>query len=684
MADRSRASSPAGAEAGGSGVQPGAGWSPSELATLAAVAESFVRGGAVRRASLASRAVDRAADPAQVNQLRLVLRLIQSRGVNLLLAGRPVPFRDLSPASRERYLLRWGQSRIGRRRSAFQAFRKLLTFLAYADPGEDSPNPHWKAIGYRPERPPMTPTPTTVRPASLPAARGASDAPLQLEANVVIVGSGAGGGVVAADLAAAGRSVVVLDSGPFVDEGTMPATELDGFDRLYLNHGLTSTWDGSITMLAGTGIGGGTLINWMTCVRAPDDVRAEWAAGHGIDGADGSSFDADFAAIEVELTVRPAASIPPKDAVILRGAEALGWQAGPVDRNSPGCDDCGSCGFGCPRGAKQSGIRAHLARAHAAGARVIPNARVDRILMAGGRATGVEVTLSGDGGARRLIVNARQVVVAAGALGTPGVLARSGIAHPALGRHLRVHPVPVIAGRFREPIDMWRGTTQAARSDQFVRSERGRNGYVIESAPAHPGLVALAMPWEGTDGHAAIMERAANLTPLLAITRDGGAGRVTETPAGRARIDYALDDVGVATLRHALVAMAGLARAAGAIEILALGTPPATFGRGGFPPGGEGRAFAAFEDRLRRFDFGPNRGSIYSAHQMGTARMGADADEHPCDPAGRVRQGNGHAGVIDGLYVADSSLFPTALGVNPMITIMALARRVARTVLAEG
>ena len=680
--DRSRAgSTAAGLTAPGSEAAPA--WSASELATLAAVAETFVRGGAVRRATLAASALDAAADPAQVAQLRLVLRLVQSRVVNLLFARRPVPFRDLSPRARERYLLGWGHSRIGRRRSAFQAFRKLLTFLAYADPGEDSPNPRWKAIGYRPERPPVTAHPTTIRPAALPGA-AASDAPLQLEANVVIVGSGAGGCIVAHDLAAAGRSVVVLDAGPFVDEASMPATELDGFDRLYLNHGLTSTWDGSITMLAGTGIGGGTLINWMTCVRTPDDVRAEWEAGHCIDGADGSSFDADLAAIEAELTVRRAASMPPKDAAILRGAESLGWQAGAIARNSPGCDDCGSCGFGCPRGTKQSGIRVHLARAHAAGARVVPDARVDRVLLAGGRATGVEVTLAGDGGPRRLIVNARQVVVAAGALGTPGVLLRSGIAHPAVGRHLRVHPVPVVAGRFRDPIEMWRGTTQGARSDQFARPEHGRNGYVIESAPAHPGLVALAMPWEGTDAHAAIMDRAAHLTPFLAITRDGGEGQVTETRSGRARIDYALDDVGVATLRHALVAMAGLARAAGATEILALGTPPATFGRGGFAPGGESRAFAAFEERLRRFDFGPNRGSIYSAHQMGTARMGADPREHACDPAGRVRQGSDRDGVVDGLYVADSSLFPTGLGVNPMITVMALARRVARTVLAEG
>jgi choline dehydrogenase-like flavoprotein len=223
--------------------------------------------------------------------------------------------------------------------------------------------------------------------------------------------------------------------------------------------------------------------------------------------------------------------------------------------------------------------------------------------------------------------------------------------------------------------------------DEFSRSETSRLGYVIETAPAHPGLIALAMPWEGTESHARIMEQSANLSPLVAVTRDGGEGRVRATASGGVRIDYRLDRAGVATLRHAIVSMARLARAAGASEIIATGTPPAIFGREGFPSGGEGRAFTAFEERLGRFDFGPNRGALYSAHQMGTARMGADPRLHVCDPAGRVRSASGgRAGdqIVGGLYVADGSLFPTAIGVNPMITIMTLARQVARTVLAEA
>ncbi len=678
---------------------PPTGWSNADLATLAELAETFVRGGSVRRSTLAAEALARAADPAQVRQLRLVLRLLESRLANLLLTGRAVAFRDRSPADRERVLLGWAHSRLALRRSAFQAFRKLLTFLAYADPGPPgSPNPLHAAIGYVPDRPPVTTDLAAIRPLPIHDAGSATDAPLELEADVVIVGSGAGGGVIAAELSAAGRSVVVIEAGPFLDEAHLPADELDAFSRLYLNHGLLTTWDGAVTMLAGSAVGGGTLVNWMTSIAAPDDVRADWAREHGLDGVDGPGFDADVATIERELGVAPASVIPPKDGLILRGAAALGWESAPTRRNARDCGDCGSCPFGCPRGTKQSGIRVHLARAAAGGARIVDRARVTRVRIEHGRAVGVEADVlivdpatgepaSGPDGdplrpmTRRLVVRAAQVVIAGGALRSPAVLLASGLDHPAIGRHLRLHPVPVVAGLFDDPVDMWRGTMQAARSLEFARSGPGRNGYAIESAPGHPGLIALALPWEGTDAHADLLGRIRHVGPLIAVTRDGGAGRVSLTGSGRARIDYALDAGGIATLRHALVSMAGMVRAAGARQIIAVGTPPRWHGRGGFVAGREERAFTVFEDALRTFDFGANRGSVFSAHQMGSVRMGASVADHPCDPDGRVRTRAG--AVVPGLYVGDGSLFPTGIGVNPMITIMALARRVARTVVAE-
>jgi choline dehydrogenase-like flavoprotein len=654
-------------------------WTDRELGILAALAETFVRGDGMARARLAADALSQAADPAQVAQLRQALWLMDTGAVNLVLAGRGQGIAAMSIEARERYLLSWGASRLPLRRAAFQSLRKLMSFLAYADPGTATePNPLLGEIDYRPDRPPVTTDLAKIRPLRFEAERGTRDEPIILEADAVVVGSGAGGGVVAAELAEAGRSVVVVEAGPFVDESTMPNDELDAFARLYLNLGLLTTWDGSVTMLAGTGVGGGTLVNWMTSIAAPTDVRAEWSKDHGLEGVeDGTEWTADVAAIEADLGVAEATHIPPKDAIILRGARALGWEAAPTRRNAAQCGDCGSCPFGCRRGTKQSGIRAHLARAASAGARIVPDAAVQRVILEDGRAAGVEALLA-DG--RRVVVRARTVVLAAGALRTPAILQRTGVRHGAIGRYLRLHPVTVVAGWFDEPVEMWRGTMQAARSLEFSGGDAGRRGYAIESAPGHPGLMALALPWEGREAHAKVMASAGHIAPFIAVTRDGGEGRATLTRAGRVRLDYRLDASGIATLRHALVQMARIARAAGASKIIAVGTPPRWHQADG---GDEAARFARFEEALGSFDFGANRGAVFSAHQMGSVRMGSDVRSHPCDPWGRVRAGGRGDYVIRGLYVGDGSVFPTGIGVNPMITIMALARRVSRVILAE-
>ena len=671
-------------------------FSEGELATLRALSSTFVPAADhARAASIAADALLRAVDPSQLVQLRLVLRVLEQPLANLATGGGFKAFRDMDAPARERLLLRWANSPLLLRRSGVNAFRKLLTFLAYADPGAPgAPNHLLQAIGYVRDDPPLPPKLAAIGPLEVDRTTpAAGDVPLQLEADVVVVGSGAGGGVVAAELARAGRRVLVVEAGPFVDEATMPRDELDAFGRLYLNYGLLSTWDGAITMLAGSGVGGGTLVNWMTCLDIPADVRAEWARDHGLDGLDAAEWANDLGTIERELGVAPATAIPLKDELIRRGAEALGWEAGVIRRNATDCGDCGDCPFGCRRGAKQSGIRAHLAEAVENGAQVLDRARIREVITAGhdgaGPVTGVLGTLApADDAApiaatkpRWFMVSAPQVVLAAGALRSPSILQASRIGHPSIGRYLRIHPVPVIGALHDEPVDMWRGTMQAVRSMQFGHDAVEHRRYVIESAPGHLGLLALVLPWEGAASHAELMARARHFSPLLAVTRDGGEGRTTLTRSGRVRIDYRLDAAGAETARHALVAMARLGRAGGARELIAVGTPMPRHRVDG--AGDEARRFAAFEQKLAATDFRPHRGTIASAHQMGTIRLGADAQTHPADPRGRVRRDTQGA-LVPGLYVADTSTFPTGIGVNPMVGVMAMARRVSRTVLAEG
>lgn len=330
---------------------------------------------AERRALLAAETLDATTDPGDLRRLRVALRLIDSRLANWTTGSGFTTFRMADAEARERILLAWAHSRVGLRRTAFQALKRLGLFLAYADPGPDPERPHnpaWARIGYRPPEPAANPPPASVHPLALDRD---GDAVLELEADVAVIGSGAGGGVAAARLAAAGRRVLVLESGPYLPETDMPALEAPAFRDLYLDRGTTSTTDLGITILAGTGLGGGTTINWTTTFAPPDWLRAEWASEHGLDGFDGLETYADLARLTTELDLHPPTMVPPKDRLILDGARALGWEADVTLRNAGPCTDCGGCGFGCQRGTKRSGLRAHLTAAQGHGAEVVVEAR---------------------------------------------------------------------------------------------------------------------------------------------------------------------------------------------------------------------------------------------------------------------------------------------------------------------
>jgi choline dehydrogenase-like flavoprotein len=567
-------------------------------------------------------------------------------------------------------------------RSAASALRKLLCFLAYADadePGDPKLRLRLESIGYNPK-----PNAATREYSKLVAFD--PQQAQRIAVDVLVIGSGAGGGSVARDLAQAGKRVMVIESGALYDERTFPTRERDAYERLYLDSGFTATDDAHIAILAGGTVGGGTTVNWMTSIPVPDRVRDEWEEQHGVTGIASPRFKKDLNEVLREVGAQPSIDMPPKDAALIRGAEARGWSGERIQINRAECDDCGTCPFGCKRGSKQSTLRLHLPQALEAGAHLIPDCKAERLIISDGAVRGAVTTYGTRAGTpRTLEIIAPQVVVSGGALRTPLLLRRSGLTHPAIGQNLRLHPVTLAAGIFPEKIEMWRGTMQAAKSEEFIAPTEDRNGYIIESAPGHPGLLALGIPWTSRDEHQRLMKLAPKIAPFLAIAKDDGGGRISETRNGFAKIEYRTTPRDERTLRAALGSLVRMAESAGAEEVIAAGSPPIAWRRS---DGVE--AFEVLERRLTRFDFSPNRGTVFSAHQMGTARMGGDPVDHACDPFGRVRSSSRpratdpHGGIIKGLYVADGSLFPTAIGVNPMITILALAKRVARTVLADA
>ena len=655
---------------------------PAERRTLAALAEGFVPGGGAARAEAAERAFATVVDPELVSQLRLVLRLIETRTGSLLIGGRAAKFSSLRGEQRDAYLQHWVQHRIPLMRSAASALRKLLCFLAYADadePGDPKLRSRLESIGYNPK-----PNAATREYSNLVAFD--PQQAQRIAVDVLVIGSGAGGGSVARDLAQAGKRVMVIESGALYDERTFPTRERDAYERLYLDSGFTATDDAHIAILAGGTVGGGTTVNWMTSIPVPDRVRDEWEEQHGVTGIASPRFKKDLNEVLREVGAQPSIDIPPKDAALIRGAEARGWSGERIQINRAECDDCGTCPFGCKRGSKQSTLRLHLPQAMEAGAHLIPDCKAERLIISNGAVRGAVTTHGTRAGTpRTLEIIAPQVVVSGGALRTPLLLRRSGLTHPAIGQNLRLHPVTLAAGIFPEKIEMWRGTMQAAKSEEFIAPTEDRNGYIIESAPGHPGLLALGIPWTSRDEHQRLMKLAPKIAPFLAIAKDDGGGRISETRNGFAKIEYRTTPRDERTLRAALGSLVRMAESAGAEEVIAAGSPPIAWRRN---DGVE--AFEVLERRLTRFDFSPNRGTVFSAHQMGTARMGGDPVDHACDPFGRVRSSSRpratdpHGGIIKGLYVADGSLFPTAIGVNPMITILALAKRVARTVLADA
>ena len=541
--------------------------------------------------------------------------------------------------------------------SGFAALKRLSLFLAYAESEPGSENPTWARIGYPgPRHDASATTP------ALPLATAREGE--RVRADVVVIGSGAGGGVVASAFARAGKRVVVLEAGGAYDARSFTQRELMT-SELYLDRGLTSSSDLGVAILAGATVGGGTTVNWCTSLRLPDRIAEEWAAQSGITQL-GAELAPHYAHIERRLDVRPTTNHNANNRAILAGARKLGVHAEETPRSaSTDCGDgCGYCAFGCAYGKKRSTAVTFLPDVAASGGAIYVNAPAFRIETSNGRARGVvarQGVAAGD--VRTFSVEADLVVLAAGALRTPGVLARSGIGSTLLGKRLFLHPVAAAIVEFDHPIEPWKGPMQSVYSDAF-NYHSGNYGAKIEVAPTHPGLAALAVPWESRGKHTGFMERLSKAASMLALTRDRDPGSIDLDD--EAYIRYRVSQFDGENMLAGLVGIADLAFAAGAVRVMTLHATPLEIERSAWTPSHR----AEFGERLRSIGFGPNRQIIFSAHQMGTAAMGADRERSVVDPSGCVWG-------YDNLLVADASVFPASSGVNPMLTIMAMASRIA-------
>jgi len=477
------------------------------------------------------------------------------------------------------------------------------------------------------------------------------------EADVVIVGSGAGGAVAAATLAEAGLDVLVLEAGGHYDRDSYPADRLDAIKALYRGAGLTvAAGRPPIVVPVASAVGGTTVVNSGTCFRAPEAVLDDWARRFGIDWAPG--LDADFAEAEEMLRVTPLdpATMGRNGQLAMAGAAALGASGGPIARNAGGCDQCSSCPYGCPLDAKRGMHVSYLPRAVAAGARVRAGVEARRVLVEDGRAVGVTCRVGGgDGPAREYTARARRaVIVAGGALGTPELLRRSGLGNGAVGRHLHVHPACWVGARYAEEVRGWDGVMQSFYVDEWASA-----GILLEATFTPPSFGGAWLPGSGAE-HQRALHDLAHVGSIGVQLTDRSSGRVRLGLGGTPRLSYDLSRADAARAVFGIARAAEVHFAAGATEVY-----PNLARVKVLKPGDlasfEATAFKPAELRLEGF------------HPMGTARIAADPRQGACAADGSL---HGTAG----LYVADASLFPTALGVNPMMTIIAFAKQVAREV----
>ncbi len=594
-------------------------------------------------------------------KLRGLLRALGTRAGGLALYGRPIALPDLEPVEAQRALLTMSTGRFPAQRQAYRTLKTLVaSLLASAAPTEERA-PLWEPMGY--PGPPDLPA-ATERDELVPTE---ISRPTTLTADVVVVGAGAGGSVAAQVLAQAGLDVVVLDKGPHVRPSDFDHRErVDEPDPLFE---VRATRDRGVALYTGSCLGGGTVIGFGAAPSPPRSVLAQWDQLTGLgDALLSPELDASLEAVRASLGVNLLHSRPSRrDELLEAGLRAHGWHVETLPRNATRCpqdEACGFCWMGCSRGARRSSLRTTLNEAFKHGTRVVANARVTRVHVRAGRATGVDATVEGV----PLTVSARAVVLAAGSLVTPTLLRRAGLGGRALGRHLHLHPSTLVWGRFDEPVNPWAGVQQARSSSQFADLDGQGYGVRLQTAPIHPVFFMNSMPWGQPRRYKEALEAYRFWAPVGVILRDQSQGTVAGPRRGlrwgSAGVTYHLGRRDQAHVREGVVRAAEVLAAAGAKEILA-----ATHGYASWSPARTATP-TDLQRQLDRMGYGTDRIQYWSIHQMGTTRMGVN-------PRSSVVDGDAKVHGVRGLYVMDASVFPSALGLQPTVTIAALAHRAA-------
>ena len=497
--------------------------------------------------------------------------------------------------------------------------------------------------------------------------------PAVLECDVAIIGSGAGAGITADLLSAAGLTLIVIEEGPLKSSRDFNQLEREAYPTLYQESAARKTVDKSITILQGRCVGGSTTVNWTSSFRTPSSTLAFWREHFGLAELTDDAMSSWFLQAEQRLNIGPWL-VPPNENndLLRRGALKLGISAAAIQRNVKGCWNLGSCGMGCPTNAKQSMLVTTIPAALDRGATLLVETRADRFDLRGGQIAALHcVAAQPNGGtathatATRII--ARHYVLAGGAVNSPAVLLRSSAPDPhrRLGIRTFLHPVVASVATFDHPVAAWQGAPQTIYSDHFLDVDPidGPIGYKLEAPPLHPLIFATSIIGFGRDAAKRLAEFP-NSHALLALLRDGfhpesPGGRVTLRDDGSPVLDYPLTPFVMEGARRAFLTMAELQFAAGARQI--------SIGHELAP------AFSSWpdaHDSIGKLPMEPLLAKVLSAHVMGGCGMAASEQRGVVRPDGLHWQ-------VENLSVHDGSLFPTSIGANPQLSVYGLVNKLA-------
>ena len=502
------------------------------------------------------------------------------------------------------------------------------------------------------------------------------DRPESIDVDAVVVGLGAGGSMVLRELARAGLDVLGLEMGSWYRPEEASPNEAEMLPRLFQESGARATEDFSVSILQGKGVGGSTLHNTNLCKRLPDAVLDHWADRFGLDWATGESLQRDFETVEDLLNVHrvPDHRVNTNNSIIESGLDELGWDGGRLkhNRHPEACKQSGFCELGCPNDGKQNAAKVLIPQALDAGATIWTEARADQITIRDGRATGIRGTsvdpIDGSPGSkdRDFTIRADVVCAAASATGSAALIRRSDVPDPhrLAGTNLHMHPGATVVGLYDRDVESWSGNPQSVECTEFLdHSDPTSGGVWLVAGAAHPAGASTFLPGFGRS-HGRMMQSYPKIASIIAMLHDQSAGRVRPADDGGLHIDYSLQEPDYRELARGLRGAGRILFAGGAREVIVPTTPAL-------------RASSPGElDGIDASDLAPLSPALAAVHPMSTLWMGSNPEESVVDPRGQHHQ-------VDGLWVADGSLFPTSFGGPPQIPIYTMGLRVGRAILQE-